>query len=234
MLIDVPLVMSQIKLLVMLTIIGGVQAFEGMLILTRGGPGFRSMVPGLWMYFNAFSFQRMGYACAIGVVLFLLIMALTVINLKFFKSAEDLQGRPDQPGNTHSNAAIRSSDPRRALLLTAFTLLPFSFVLNNSLRSNTELYHSFFGVPESIRNTSSASRGTRRHGAHEIQLRMNETAEEGEVTRGKDVPLKTLSYGDAMGELWKHLSPRAFATRGRSFDRTCSIRCLFPSRRRLV
>jgi len=89
-LVDIPLVMSQIKLLVMLTIIGGVQAFEGILILTRGGPGFRSMVPGLWMYFNAFSFQRFGYACAIGVVLFIVIMTLTIINLKYFRSAEDI------------------------------------------------------------------------------------------------------------------------------------------------
>ena len=91
-LIDVPMVMSQIKLLVMLTIIAGVQSFEGMFILTKGGPGFKSMVPGLWMYFNAFSFQRMGYACAIGVILFMLIMALTVINLKYFKTSEQLQG----------------------------------------------------------------------------------------------------------------------------------------------
>jgi raffinose/stachyose/melibiose transport system permease protein len=60
-------------------------------ILTRGGPGFRTMVPGLWMYFNAFSFQRMGYACAIGVLLFILILGLTLVNLKYFKSAEQLQ-----------------------------------------------------------------------------------------------------------------------------------------------
>jgi raffinose/stachyose/melibiose transport system permease protein len=89
--IDVPLVLSQIKLLTILVIIAGVQGFENILILTRGGPGFRSMVPGLWMYFNAFSFQRMGYACAIGVVLFMLILGLTVLNLKYFRSAEDVQ-----------------------------------------------------------------------------------------------------------------------------------------------
>ncbi len=89
--IDVPLVLSQVKLLVILTVIGVVQGFQGMFILTRGGPGFRSMVPGLWMYFNAFSFQRMGYACAIGVVLFLIILVLTVLNLRYFKSSEDMQ-----------------------------------------------------------------------------------------------------------------------------------------------
>jgi len=86
--IDVPLVLSQIKLILVLTIIAGVQGFENIFILTRGGPGFESMVPGLWMYYNAFSFQRMGYACAIGVVLFIIILALTVINMKFVKSSE--------------------------------------------------------------------------------------------------------------------------------------------------
>jgi raffinose/stachyose/melibiose transport system permease protein len=89
--IDVPLVMSQIKLLTILTVIGTVQGFEGMFILTKGGPGFNTMVPGLWMYMNAFSFQRMGYACAIGVILFLLILGLTILNMKYFRSSEDLR-----------------------------------------------------------------------------------------------------------------------------------------------
>jgi raffinose/stachyose/melibiose transport system permease protein len=89
--VDVPLVLSQVKLLVILTIIAGVQSFEGLFILTRGGPGFRSMVPGLWMYYNAFSFQRMGYACAIGVVMFVLILGLTALNLRYFRSAEEIQ-----------------------------------------------------------------------------------------------------------------------------------------------
>jgi raffinose/stachyose/melibiose transport system permease protein len=92
-LIDVPMVLSQVKLLVMLTIIGGIQSFEAIYILTTGGPGFESIVPGLWMYQNAFMFQRMGYACAIGVILFLLILALTILNLRYFKTSEQLQGQ---------------------------------------------------------------------------------------------------------------------------------------------
>jgi ABC-type sugar transport system permease subunit len=35
----------------------------------------------------------MGYACAIGVILFLLILTLTVLNLKYFKSSEQMQGQ---------------------------------------------------------------------------------------------------------------------------------------------
>ncbi len=92
--IDVPLVMSQLKLILILTVIGGLQGFEGLLVLTNdGSPGFKTMVPGLWMYLNAFSFQKMGYACAIGVILFLMIFGLTLINLKYFKTSEELQGQ---------------------------------------------------------------------------------------------------------------------------------------------
>ncbi len=92
-LIDIPMVMSQLKLILILTIIGGFQGFEGLFILTRGGPGFKTTVPGLWMYLNAFSFQRMGYACAIGVVLFVLIFGLTLLNFRYFRSTEQLEGR---------------------------------------------------------------------------------------------------------------------------------------------
>jgi len=62
-------------------------------IMTKGGPGFRTMVPGLWMYFNAFSFQRMGYACAIGVSLFFIILGLTFLNMRYFRSTAELEGR---------------------------------------------------------------------------------------------------------------------------------------------
>lgn len=90
--IEIPMILSQIKLILLLTIIAGVQGFENILILTRGGPGFTTTVPGLWMYFNAFSFQRMGYACAIGVCLFVLIFGLTALNMRYFKSSEEVQG----------------------------------------------------------------------------------------------------------------------------------------------
>lgn len=90
-LIDVPMVMSQLKLMLVLTIIAGIQGFQNLLIVTRGGPGYATFVPGLQMYYNAFSYQRFGYACAIGVVLFVLIFGLTAINMKYFKSSEELQ-----------------------------------------------------------------------------------------------------------------------------------------------
>lgn len=40
------------------------------------------------------------------------------------------------------------------LLFAAATLLPFAFVLNNSFRTNSEIFHSFFGLPRSIENAA--------------------------------------------------------------------------------
>jgi ABC-type glycerol-3-phosphate transport system permease component len=49
----------------------------------------------------------------------------------------------------------RTSDlPIHLVLVTilSLTLLPFVFVVNNSFRRTHEQYHSFFGLPEALRN----------------------------------------------------------------------------------
>ncbi len=84
--IDFPLIMGQVKLLVILTIIGSLQSFAFVLILTNGGPGTSTMVPGLVLYQSAFQYARFGYATAIGTVIFMVIMVLTYINLKYIKT----------------------------------------------------------------------------------------------------------------------------------------------------
>lgn len=84
--IELPLLLSQIKLIVIMTFITQLQAFQSVLILTRGGPGFSTMVPGLVLYLNAFHFNRMGYACAIGLFLTVVILILTIINMKYIST----------------------------------------------------------------------------------------------------------------------------------------------------
>ncbi len=77
--IHIPLVLQQVKLLVIFTVIMVVNGFESIYILTRdGGPGYETMVPGLYMFLNGFTFQRMGYACAIGLAMLLFLLVFTV------------------------------------------------------------------------------------------------------------------------------------------------------------
>ena len=80
--IEFPLIMASIKLLVVLVIIdtlkdaGMILALAGM----EGGPGGNATVPALFMLRKAFIDQDMGYACAIGVVLTLIVLGLQKVN----------------------------------------------------------------------------------------------------------------------------------------------------------
>ncbi|HLH74873.1 MAG TPA: sugar ABC transporter permease, partial [Chloroflexota bacterium] len=68
--IDLAYLAGQIKLVVVLAIIGELQAFGYVLVMSGGGPANASMVPGLWLYTNLVQFGKVGYASAIGVFLF--------------------------------------------------------------------------------------------------------------------------------------------------------------------
>lgn len=83
--IDLPLIKGQIKLNIVLALITGMQVFIGPLLLTNGGPMNATNVPILYMYQEAFTYGRFGYASAIGVVVFLAVLILTVVNLKVFR-----------------------------------------------------------------------------------------------------------------------------------------------------
>jgi len=87
--IDVPLVSGQVRLIAILSIIGSLNGFGTPLILTDGGPGFATLVPGLHMYHEAFQFDRLGYACALGMLLFVVIFTLTLITMRIRR--EDTQ-----------------------------------------------------------------------------------------------------------------------------------------------
>lgn len=85
--IEFPLIMTQIRIMLVLLIIGTLQGFGLQLLLLgdSGGAGGRGMVPGLWMFNRAFIAGEFGYACALGMVLFLFILALTWINNKYVR-----------------------------------------------------------------------------------------------------------------------------------------------------
>ena len=85
---DVPLVRGQTRLLVILTFISSVQDFQTVLIMTRGGPGMATYVPALRMYNQAFVYGHFGYGAAIGLMLFLLVLTMTVINMKVLRGEE--------------------------------------------------------------------------------------------------------------------------------------------------
>ncbi len=84
--VDIPMIMDKIILAIMLTVIGNVQAVSNFYILTYGGPGTSTLVPGLYLYEMAFSNNSLGYACTIGIVMALITFALIFI----IRKIEDL------------------------------------------------------------------------------------------------------------------------------------------------
>jgi ABC-type sugar transport system permease subunit len=80
--IQLPILMAQVKILLILSFIGSAQDFSGIYLLTGGGPGTSTYVPGLELYFNTTQFGRFGYACALGLVLFVFTMIGTLLNMK--------------------------------------------------------------------------------------------------------------------------------------------------------
>jgi raffinose/stachyose/melibiose transport system permease protein len=93
--IELPLILGQVKLIVVLTTIGVIQGFQSILVMTHGGPGYATMVPGLRLFFaavptsHAAEAPQMGYGSAIGVVLFVVIMAVTVFNMRVLRSGTE-------------------------------------------------------------------------------------------------------------------------------------------------
>lgn len=85
--IELPLIMTQVRINLIFMTIGTLTAYEFFLILlgASGGPGNKGMVPGLYMYQQAFLSGRFGYACALGMVLFMLVLLLTVIYQRYVK-----------------------------------------------------------------------------------------------------------------------------------------------------
>ncbi len=82
--ITLPLISHVTFFNLVLGIIGALQVFTEAFVLTGGGPNNSTLLLSVYLYRNAFQFLKMGYASAIAWVMFLIVLALTLV---VFKSA---------------------------------------------------------------------------------------------------------------------------------------------------
>ncbi|AFZ29094.1 carbohydrate ABC transporter membrane protein 1, CUT1 family [Gloeocapsa sp. PCC 7428] len=80
--ITVPLMRPYIVLVAVISAISATKVFEEVYIMTQGGPRNSSKTIVYYLYEQAFRNLEMSYACTIGLVLFLGILGLSIINLK--------------------------------------------------------------------------------------------------------------------------------------------------------
>jgi raffinose/stachyose/melibiose transport system permease protein len=90
--IDLPSIRGPLALVIILGINAGLQEFAPMLIMTNGGPVNATQSPGLYLYQQAISYGKFGYATAIGTVLMMITLTFSLIILRArYRRAHDVE-----------------------------------------------------------------------------------------------------------------------------------------------
>lgn len=84
--ITIPLLKPQIALVAVMSSIGAMKVFEEVYVMTQGGPLDSTKTLVFYLYESAFVDFEMGYAAAIGVVLFAITLVLSLVNLRLLRS----------------------------------------------------------------------------------------------------------------------------------------------------
>ncbi|WP_274653354.1 carbohydrate ABC transporter permease [Paenibacillus humicola] len=84
-----PLIIPAFTVNLVMTMERGFKEFDLLFSLTGGGPGNASEIMSLTIYREAFQNYRAGYGATLGVILFLIIVAITLIQLNILRRMED-------------------------------------------------------------------------------------------------------------------------------------------------
>ncbi len=77
--VTIPMMTPVIFFNLIMGIIGSFQVFVQAFIMTAGGPADSTLFYVLYLYHNAFSYYKMGYASALAIILFVIILSLSFI-----------------------------------------------------------------------------------------------------------------------------------------------------------
>ncbi|WP_026171915.1 MULTISPECIES: carbohydrate ABC transporter permease [unclassified Streptomyces] len=83
--ITLPLISPTILLTSIITVVGSLQVFAQIAVLTQGGPSDSTTVLVYYLYQQAFTFHHFGYGATLSVLLFLIVLVLTVIQWQMRK-----------------------------------------------------------------------------------------------------------------------------------------------------
>lgn len=81
----IPMLWPSIAFVAIVSSIAALKVFTEIYVMTRGGPLDSSSTVVYYLYQQSFEHLNMGYANAIGMVLFLIILAFSILNLRFFE-----------------------------------------------------------------------------------------------------------------------------------------------------
>ncbi len=84
--ITVPLISPITLFVLIMSIIASFQVFQQIYIMTQGGPMNSTSVVVYYLFENAFVYFRLGYASAVAWVLFLIILVVTVLQMRYSRT----------------------------------------------------------------------------------------------------------------------------------------------------
>jgi multiple sugar transport system permease protein len=90
--ITVPLLTPTTLFLLVIGIIGSLQVFTQIFVMTQGGPVERTTTMVYFIYLSAFKFFEFGYASALAYFLFAVVFLLTLFQLRLYRRYAPAEG----------------------------------------------------------------------------------------------------------------------------------------------
>ncbi|GAA3222224.1 carbohydrate ABC transporter permease [Nonomuraea helvata] len=87
--ITLPLLRRTLLFVLVIAVVGAMQSFVPAFLLTKGGPAGATEVLPLYLWATGFTFERMGYASAIAMVLLVAMLALSLAQFRVLRGGDD-------------------------------------------------------------------------------------------------------------------------------------------------
>ena len=88
--VTIPLLRPTAAFIIVIATIGALQVFGSIFILTGGGPVYATTTVVYQIYSEAFNFGRFGYASALSILFFLIILLVALIQSRYLRFGEDI------------------------------------------------------------------------------------------------------------------------------------------------
>ncbi|MBE3639639.1 carbohydrate ABC transporter permease [Mangrovicoccus algicola] len=80
-----PLLLPEVRIVLLLTIIASIKSFDLIFTMTRGGPANATLVPNIYMYDLGFQLSRYGYGATVAIIGAILVFAVNYAVHRFLK-----------------------------------------------------------------------------------------------------------------------------------------------------
>lgn len=91
--ITAPLLLPEIRVVLLLTVIASIKSFDLIFTMTRGGPSNATLVPNIYMYQLGFQLNRFGYAAAVALIGAVLVFAVNFVIHQTMRRLDKVSGQ---------------------------------------------------------------------------------------------------------------------------------------------